>query len=128
MNNKFLNLINRLLDWIKLILVRFKNAGFGIFFIKNLFVLPDFFVDREVNIFSKTKVVFTFLLTLFYFMSSIDFMPEILFGGFGFIDDLLILMWSIGLINEQLSSYKKKLQNGRRTKIIEDVNWKIHDD
>ncbi|WP_455542615.1 YkvA family protein [Intestinibacter sp.] len=128
MNNKFLNLINRLLDWIKLILVRFKNAGFGIFFIKNLFVLPDFFVDREVNIFSKTKVVFTFLLTLFYFMSSIDFMPEVLFGGFGFIDDLLILMWSIGLINEQLSSYKKKLENGKRTKIIEDVNWKIHDD
>ena len=41
MNDK-LSIINRLLDWFKLVLVRFKNAGFGIFFIKNLFILPEF--------------------------------------------------------------------------------------
>ena len=122
------NIVNRLLDLLKNVLVRFKNAGFGIFFIKNLFVLPDFFTDRELNILSKFKVVFTFLITLFYFISSIDFLPEFLFGGAGFIDDLFILVWSIGLINEELSNYKKSLENGPKSKIIKDVNWKIKDD
>ena len=56
MNDK-LSIINRLLDWFKLVLVRFKNAGFGIFFIKNLFILPEFFKDREANVFSKIKIV-----------------------------------------------------------------------
>ena len=83
MNDK-LSIINRLLDWFKLVLVRFKNAGFGIFFIKNLFILPEFFKDREANVFSKIKIVSTFLVTIFYFMSSIDFIPEILLGGLGF--------------------------------------------
>ncbi|MGM9534444.1 MAG: YkvA family protein [Intestinibacter sp.] len=120
--------MNRLLDWIKNVLVRFRKAGFGIFFIKNLFLLPDFFTDNDLNIFSKMKVAFTFLITLFYFMSSIDLMPEFLFGSLGFIDDLLILIWAIGLINEELLNYKMLLQNSPKSKIIEDVNWEIKDD
>ncbi|MGN1031973.1 MAG: YkvA family protein [Intestinibacter sp.] len=126
--NNFSNIVNILLDWIKNVLVRFKKAGFGVFFIKNLFILPDFFTDKELNILSKMKVVFTFLVTMFYFMSSIDLMPEILFGGFGFIDDLLILVWAIGSINEELSNYKMILDSSPKSKIIEDVNWKIKDD
>ena len=128
MNNKFLNMINRLLDWFKLVLVRFKNAGFGIFFIKNLFMLPDFFKDRDANVFSKIKVFFTFLVTIFYFMSSIDFIPEILLGGLGFIDDVFILMWSIGVINEEINTYKIEFENSPKSKVIENVKWKIHDD
>ena len=126
--NKFSNIVNRLLDWFKNVLVRFKKAVFGVFFIKNLFLLPDFFTEQDLKIFPKMKVVFTFLITLFYFMSSIDLMPEFLFGGFGFVDDLLILVWAIGLINEELSNYKMILENGPKSKIIEDVNWKIKDD
>ena len=128
MNNNFLNIINRLLDWFKNVFVRFRKAGFGVFFIKNLFVLPDFFTDKEWSIFSKMKVVFTCLATLFYFMSSIDFMPEVLFGGFGFIDDLLVLIWAIGSMNQELCNYKSNLDSGPKSKIIEDVNWNIKDD
>ena len=127
MNDK-LSIINRLLDWFKLVLVRFKNAGFGIFFIKNLFILPAFFKDREANVFSKIKIVSTFLVTIFYFMSSIDFIPEILLGGLGFIDDVFILVWSIGLINEELNKYKVEFENSPKSKIIENVKWEIHDD
>ena len=127
MNDK-LSIINRLLDWFKLVLVRFKNAGFGIFFIKNLFILPEFFKDREANVFSKIKIVSTFLVTIFYFMSSIDFIPEILLGGLGFIDDVFILVWSIGLINEELNKYKVEFENSTKSKIIENVKWEIHDD
>ena len=127
MNDK-LSIINRLLDWFKLVLVRFKNAGFGIFFIKNLFILPEFFKDREANVFSKIKIVSTFLVTIFYFMSSIDFIPEILLGGLGFIDDVFILVWSIGLINEELNKYKVEFENSPKSKIIENDKWEIHDD
>ena len=59
--------MNRLLDWIKNVLVRFRKAGFGIFFIKNLFLLPDFFTDNDLNIFSKMKVAFTSSI-IFYFL------------------------------------------------------------
>ena len=127
MNDK-LSIINRLLDWFKLVLVRFKNTGFGIFFIKNLFILPEFFKDREANVFSKIKIVSTFLVTIFYFMSSFDFLPEAFFGGFGFIDDFLILAWGIGLINEELANYKTEFENSLKSKIIEDVHWEIRDD
>ncbi|WP_207743896.1 DUF1232 domain-containing protein [Clostridium sp. 1001270J_160509_D11] len=70
----------------------------------------------------------TFLVTIFYFMSSIDFIPEILLGGLGFIDDVFILVWSIGLINEELNKYKVEFENSPKSKIIENVKWEIHDD
>ena len=120
MNNNFfsilISIVNKVLDWLKNVLVRFKKSGFGLFFIKNLFILPEFFSDREYSIFAKIKVVLTFLVTIFYFMSSFDFLPEAFFGGFGFIDDFLILAWGIGLINEELANYKteSKIKNNRR--------------
>ena len=132
MNNNFfsilISIVNKVLDWLKNVLVRFKKAGFGLFFIKNLFILPEFFSDREYSIFAKIKVVLTFLVTIFYFMSSFDFLPEVFFGGFGFIDDFLILAWGIGLINEELAIYKTEFENSLKSKIIEDVHWEIRDD
>ena len=128
MKNNFLNIVNKLLDLLKNTLVRFKKAGFGIFFMKNLFTLPDLFTDREYNPISKLKIIATFLITISYFASSIDFMPEALFGGLGFLDDVLILIWSIGLINEQILNYQKAFENSPKSKIIEDVNWKMEDE
>ena len=132
MNNNFfsilISIVNKVLDWLKNVLVRFKKSGFGLFFIKNLFILPEFFSDREYSIFAKIKVVLTFLVTIFYFMSSFDFLPEAFFGGFGFIDDFLILAWGIGLINEELANYKTEFENSLKSKIIEDVQWEIRED
>ena len=132
MNNNFfsilISIVNKVLDWLKNVLVRFKKSGFGLFFIKNLFILPEFFSDREYSIFAKIKVVLTFLVTIFYFMSSFDFLPEAFFGGFGFIDDFFILAWGIGLINEELANYKTEFENSPKSKIIEDVHWEIRDD
>ena len=128
MKNNFLNIVNKLLDLLKNTLVRFKKAGFGIFFMKNLFTLPDLFTDREYNPISKLKIIATFLITISYFASSFDFMPEALFGGLGFLDDVLILIWSVGLINEQILNYQKAFENSPKSKIIEDVNWKMEDE
>lgn len=128
MNNNFFKVVNKLLDLLKNTLVRFKKSGFGIFFVKNLFTLPDLFTDREYNVLSKLKIISTFAITLAYFASSIDFIPEALFGGLGFLDDLLILIWSVGMINEQILNYKKNFENSPKSKIIEDVNWKMEDE
>ena len=67
-------------------------------------------------------------MTIFYFMSSIDFITEIFFGGLGFIDDVFILAWSIGLINEELNKYKVEFENSPKSKIIENVKWEIRDE
>lgn len=128
MSNNFLGILNKMLDWLKHVLVRFKKAGFGLFFIKNLFIIPDYFSDKEYNITCKVKLVGIFLITIIYFISGIDILPEFVFGGIGLIDDILILMWSIGLINEELDNYKKEFNKNTKSKIIEDVEWKIHDD
>ena len=90
MNNNFfsilISIVNKVLDWLKNVLVRFKKAGFGLFFIKNLFILPEFFSDREYSIFAKIKVVLTFLVTIFYFMSSFDFLVLIFCQKFSLVD------------------------------------------
>ncbi len=39
-----------------------------------------------------------------------------------------ILVWSIGLINEELNKYKVEFENSPKSKIIENVKWEIHDD
>lgn len=40
-----------ILDTFKRVLVRFKNAKFGLLFFINIFKIPDFLTDNRVNIF-----------------------------------------------------------------------------
>ena len=55
--NKTMNTGNRFLDSLKRVLVRFKDAGFGIKFIKNLPKVADYFSDKNVSILGKSKVL-----------------------------------------------------------------------
>ena len=56
MNNNFfsilISIVNKVLDWLKNVLVRFKKAGFGLFFIKNLFI------KRLEKIFQKILIFY----------------------------------------------------------------------
>lgn len=123
-----LRLIDIFLDTFKKTLVRFKNSKFGILFIVNLFKLPDFYKDKSVNIISKYKVTFTILITFVYLLSGIDFIPEVITGIFGFIDDLFVLFWSFGIINEELEMYKKIRKDTINPNIIEGVTFSIKDE
>ncbi len=62
--NKTMNTGNRFLDSLKRVLVRFKDAGFGIKFIKNLPKVADYFSDKNVSILGKSKVLLSFIVTL----------------------------------------------------------------
>ena len=54
MNNNFfsilISIVNKVLDWLKNVLVRFKKAGFGLFFIKNLFFFQNPIETKRNNL------------------------------------------------------------------------------
>ena len=111
-----------ILDTFKRVLVRFKNAKFGLLFFINIFKIPDFLTDNRVNIFSKFKLIFSLS------TASIDLIPEILTGMFGFIDDIFVLVWSLGIVNEEIEKYKQLLKDSKDPNVIENVNYNIYDE
>ena len=134
--NKTMNTGNRFLDSLKRVLVRFKDAGFGIKFIKNLPKVADYFSDKIVSILGKSKVLLSFIVTLIYFVFAIDVIPEVLFGPIGFLDDIFVIIWMIGIVNEELSKYsgpqdfssKSNKKVYKDSNIIDDVTYSIKDD
>ena len=134
--NKTMNTGNRFLDSLKRVLVRFKDAGFGIKFIKNLPKVADYFSDKNVSILGKSKVLLSFIVTLIYFVFAIDVIPEVLFCPIGFLDDIFVIIWMIGIVNEELSKYsgpqdfssKSNKKVYKDSNIIDDVTYSIKDD
>ena len=134
--NKTMNTGNRFLDSLKRVLVRFKDAGFGIKFIKNLPKVADYFSDKNVSILGKSKLLLSFIVTLIYFVFAIDVIPEVLFGPIGFLDDIFVIIWMIGIVNEELSKYsgpqdfssKSNKKVYKDPNIIDDVTYSIKDD
>ena len=134
--NKTMNTGSRFLDTFKKVLVKFRKAGFGIGFIKNLPKISDYFSDINVSFLGKAKVFFTFVATLIYFVFSIDIIPEILFGPLGFLDDAFMMIWAIGTINEELDKYNgpqdPNLRGSKKVyknpNIIDDASYSIKDD
>lgn len=125
---KISTIIDILLNTFKKTLVRFKDAKFGIMFFINIFKLPDFFIDKRVSIISKSKVVFSIIAVLIYLMLGIDFIPEMILGMFGLFDDLLVVTWCLGIINEEIEKYKKIVKEDKNSNIIEDVQFHIYDE
>lgn len=123
-----LNVINVLLDQLKKILVRFKNAKFGLLFFINIFKIPDFLTDIRVSIFSKLRLIFAVIVSILYIVSSVDLIPEIITGAFGFIDDILVLIWSLGIVSEEIEKYKRMINESKDPRIIDDVNYSVRDE
>ncbi|WP_092924035.1 YkvA family protein [Romboutsia hominis] len=122
-----MNIIDKILNFFKVTLVRFRKAKFGFMFFINIFKLPDLLKESRVSIMSKAKVIFALIVGLLYLILGIDFIPEIILGLFGFIDDLFILIWSLGIINEEIEKYKVIIKTDKNSNIIEDVNFNIKD-
>ena len=118
---------NIILDIFKKVLIRFKNAKFGLLFFINIFKISDFLSDNRVSIFSKIKSIFSLATAILYIISGIDLIPEIFIGTFGFIDDLFVLVWSLGIVNEEIEKYKKILKDSKDPNVIENVIFNIYD-
>lgn len=126
--NKANNIMDMFLDGLKKTLVRFKNAKFGLLFIIDIFKIPDFITDNKVNIISKLKVIFSIGVSILYFVAGIDLIPEMLTGVFGLFDDLFVLVWSLGIVSEEIQKYKKMINESNDPNVIEDVDFEIKDE
>ena len=125
---KITKAIDILLGILKKTLVRFRDAKFGLLFFINIFKLPDFFTDKRVSIINKGKVIFSIAIVLIYLMSGIDFIPEMILGIFGLFDDLFVVIWCLGIINQEIEKYKKIIKEDKNSSIIEDVQFHIYDE
>ncbi|MGL6106198.1 YkvA family protein [Romboutsia sp.] len=123
-----MKVVDKLLDSLKRVLGRFRDAKFGLLFFINIFKLPDFFTDRRVNVISKFRVMFALGTAIIYMVSGIDFIPEMITGLFGFIDDIFVIVWSLGIVSEEVEKYKKLVKDDKDPNVIEDVDFKIYDD
>lgn len=123
-----MKIIDILLDSLKKVMVRFRNAKFGLLFFVNIFKLPDFFTDKRVNIISKARVVFALGAVLIYLISGIDFIPEMILGVFGLFDDLFVIVWCLGIVNEEIEKYKNIIKEDIDLNVIEDVEFHIYDE
>ncbi|MPM50983.1 hypothetical protein SDC9_97729 [bioreactor metagenome] len=126
--NRFIKVIDILLNQLKKILVRFRKSKFGLLFIVNIFKIPDFITDRRVSIISKFKVIFAFGVALLYMVSGVDFIPEMITGVFGLVDDLFIFIWCLGIINEEVEKYKEIIKEENAPNIIKNVKFSVKDE
>lgn len=126
--NRFIKVIDILLNQLKKVLVRFRKSKFGLLFIVNIFKIPDFMTDRRVSIISKFKVIFAFGVALLYMVSGIDFIPEMITGVFGLVDDLFIFIWCLGIINEEVEKYKEIIKEENDPNIIKNVKFSVKDE
>ncbi|CEK39349.1 DUF1232 domain-containing protein [Paraclostridium sordellii] len=116
------------LDIFKKKLVKLKNNKFGISYLINLFKVLNFYKDKDVSLISKFKVTFAILISLIYLILGIDFIPEFLLGAFGFVDDLIVIIWSLGIVNNEIEKYKKLKKEIKNSNIIEGVTFSIKDE
>lgn len=116
------------LDIFKKKLVKLKNNKFGISYLINLFKVLNFYKDKDVSLISKFKVTFAILIALIYLILGIDFIPEFLLGAFGFVDDLIVIIWSLGIVNNEIEKYKKLKKEIKNSNIIEGVTFSIKDE
>ncbi|CEN91695.1 Uncharacterized conserved protein [[Clostridium] sordellii] len=116
------------LDIFKKKLVKLKNNKFGISYLINLFKVWNFYKDKDVSLISKFKVTFAILIALIYLILGIDFIPEFLLGAFGFVDDLIVIIWSLEIVNNEIEKYKKLKKEIKNSNIIEGVTFSIKDE
>lgn len=82
-----------------------KDA-FGIYFedLKSLTLMAKLWVTRKYTKISKQTILYT-ILAVVYFVTPTDFVPDFLLG-LGFVDDIAVLTWVLGQIQEDLNQFK----------------------
>ena len=106
---------------LKLVFAGFKNIEQEKEFIHNIFLLPELLKSDMVSSLIKFKVIVSFIFVAGYFISGIDIMPELFMGGFGFIDDIAIILMFIKGINKEIDKFAdiKYAYNKKRDTVID---------
>ncbi|MDD2494899.1 MAG: DUF1232 domain-containing protein [Tissierellia bacterium] len=96
-------------------------------------ILFKFIFDKKIPLKEKLWII----VPAIYLLSPVDLIPEPILG-FGIVDDIIILGFLISLINKKTNEYynsndsSKKYYNHkndiRNEKIIENVEYEVHDE
>ena len=73
--------------------------------IKLLIRMMRAWVSRNYTELSKQTIIYT-IVALVYFVTPTDFVPDFILG-LGFVDDLTVLSWVLGMIKSDLEKFKK---------------------
>ncbi|SRR6056297_457580 len=81
--------------------------------------------DSEVKI--RDKIII--LLMILYIFSPLDLIPAPIFG-FSIIDDLIVLIFLMGILNKLLIKYgyKEEKKDFKDEDVVDNVEYKIEDD
>jgi uncharacterized membrane protein YkvA (DUF1232 family) len=85
-------------------------------------LIVKFLFDKKIPLKEKWWII----IPVIYILSPVDLIPEPILG-FGFIDDLVMLVYLISVVMEKTKKYNEK-NNVSEEKIIENVNYEIKDD
>ncbi len=90
-----------------------KDA-FGIYYedLKALIRMARLWVSRRYTQVSKQTILYT-IVAVVYFLTPTDFVPDFILG-LGFVDDLAVLTWVLGLIKSDLEAFKQWEQNKKQ--------------
>ena len=90
-----------------------KDA-FGIYYddLKALIRMARLWVSRRYTQVSKQTILYT-IVAVVYFLTPTDFVPDFILG-LGFVDDLAVLTWVLGLIKSDLESFKQWEQDKKQ--------------
>ncbi|MCT4641346.1 MAG: DUF1232 domain-containing protein [Bacteriovoracaceae bacterium] len=72
---------------------------------KRLFRMLVAWSKADYTDISKSSIIYT-ILCLIYFLTPTDFVPDIIIG-FGFIDDITVLKWTLDKIKEDIDKFRK---------------------
>ncbi|MDP7319668.1 MAG: DUF1232 domain-containing protein [Bacteriovoracaceae bacterium] len=83
-----------------------KDA-FGEYFedLKALIRMAKMWVTRRYTSINKQTILYT-IVAVVYFVTPTDFVPDFILG-LGFVDDLAVLTWVLGMIREDLEKFKQ---------------------
>lgn len=81
--------------------------------LKTLIRMVKVWVSRKYTGVEKQTILYT-IVAIIYFVTPTDFVPDFLLG-LGFMDDIAVISWVLGMIKEDLEKFKAwELEKGKK--------------
>lgn len=82
-----------------------KSLGGHLDELKVLVRMARSWVNRSYTDFNSQTILYV-LIAVIYFLTPTDFVPDFILG-LGYVDDIAVVRWVLGIIREDVTKYKK---------------------
>lgn len=93
--------------------------------LKTLIRMAKFWVSRKYTGMDTQTILYT-IVAVVYFVTPTDFVPDFILG-LGYMDDIAVISWVLGLIKEDLAKFKL-WEKEKELKKNNDMNTRINND